>query len=136
MDTRFVEVTNGFNHGKFLIGRYSEPEMDERTQFGGEFGQYSIIRSQGFSRLDHWILDLSTGEGAIFPLTGSATHDVHKRRIRVCVLYEPFVVWLYAHVAANPDTWWDELPRLVALPHAPSDFGGYRRPGLPDGPTS
>ncbi len=132
MDTRFVEATNGFNHGKFLLGRYNEPEMAEHCRVGGEFGQYSVIRSQGFTRRDIWILDLATGEGAIFPLSGSGSADVHKRRIRVCPLYEPFVVWLYDYVAKTPD-WWNALPRLVALPDAPSALHGHRRTGTSDG---
>ena len=74
------------------------------------------------------MLDLQTGEGAIFRPGGNAHADLQKHRIWCCPLFEPFLEWLYKHNLENID----ELPKHVDLA-AEFELFGYRRPG-PDTP--
>jgi hypothetical protein len=119
---KIVEVTNGIaNWGKFLLGRF-DTEWDYKSAIDG----ISIIAGRGWS-LDHFLLlDLQTGEGAIFRPGGLAKADLDKHRIWVCPMYEPFLTWLYK----QPDPF--AIPTHVDLPDAEFAFAGYRRPGPAD----
>lgn len=134
MDTKFIEAgqaltpEGGFNWGKFMVGRFTDDELAERSAFPG-VEMYRLINSQGWSRQHIWICDLATGEGAMFCPGGMARSDLRKHKIWVCVLYEEFLVWLYDWIRGKGEQWWDELPRLVELPEAEFDLYGYRRPG-------
>ena len=119
-----MEVTNGPNWGKFLVARF-----DEEWELKSELTRDPLLRSLGWWS-DHylWVLDLQTGEGALFSPGGHAHNDLKRHAIWVCPMYEPYLEWLYQ--------WWRdgnrsiaELPRLVELPNAPFSMHGYRRPG-------
>lgn len=119
MKIKLIEVTNGeLNWGKFLLGQFNT-EWDYKSVIDGN----SIIAGRGWS-LDHiLVLDLQTGEGAMFRLGGLAKADLDKHRIWVCPMYEPFLTWLYK----QPDPF--AIPAHVDLPDAEFAMSGYRRPG-------
>ena len=123
MHTKIIEATNGFNWGKFLLGRFDEQEASYRSVVS-ESGQ-PLLREIGWGASHLWVLDLQTGEGGCFRLGGLARADLNKHKIWVCPMFEPFLEWLYE----QPDTDFAKLPAVVELPHAESDLYGYRRGG-------
>ena len=130
MQTKIIEATNGFNWGKFLLGR-----LDHEWQLRSSIEPDRLLLPQlGWSQDARllWVLDLQTGEGAYFRIGGSARSDLQKHRIWVCPLFEPFLGWLYAQDVTDLD----RLPALVELPNADSALYGYRRPGASDEPNT
>jgi hypothetical protein len=121
MKTKIIEATNGpQNWGKFLVGEFdSEWEVSSMVSLGR-----SLLRSRGHHEQERLVLDLETGEGAIFSLGGMASADLAKHKIWVCPLFEPFLTWLYDQpVDLNL------LPAHIDLPDAPFSVDGYRRKG-------
>ena len=57
------------------------------------------------------VLDLQTGEGAIFMPGGLAAADLDKHGIWVCPLFEPFLAWLYKQDLSDLDA----LPAVVEI---------------------
>lgn len=72
------------------------------------------------------MLDLETGEGALFLPGGYASADLDKHKVWVCPLFEPFLAWLYKQDLQDLS----KLPDLVDLPDAPFQWSGYRRSGV------
>lgn len=129
MELKFVEAGNGFNWGKFWLGRFTDREWNYQARYPGANAQ-RLLTSQGWSPANHiWVGDLATGEAALFAPGGFASADLDKHRIWVCPLFEPFLTWLYAYRKENPSDWWDSLPAVVELPEAPAALHGYRRGG-------
>jgi hypothetical protein len=130
MDTRIVEATNGFNHGKFLVGRFTEEWSHRSVVENG----LSLLRPRWMAHT-LFVMDLETGEGALFTPGGLPRADLDKHRIWVCPMFEPFLAWLYGHVRDEHAL--ETLPQVVRLTEeeAPSSLYGYRRPG-PDGGDS
>jgi hypothetical protein len=129
MRTRIVEAVqgpDGPNHGKFLVGRFDE-EWQRTLQIPGVEGDYGLLANQGWRRSHVLVVDLATGEGAIFyPNPSGSPHvDLTKHRIWVCPLFEAFLSWLYQR---GPEIHLESLPAVVHL-DAPFAFQGYRRPG-------
>jgi hypothetical protein len=135
----YFEVVNttsgGLNWGKFGVGLFGPEEWAWRsatTDESGDTSPYSVLRRQGWGPEHLWVMDLATGEGALFQPGGLARADLKKHQIWVCVLYEAFLTWLYeqARARSNKLTEADleSLPKLIDL-DAPSDSAGYRRPG-------
>ena len=138
MEIRFVECGNGFNWGKFAVGRFDAGEWRYPVCGAGQppaelapgASVPSLLRSQGWSPVSHaWVLDLATGEGAYFTLGGLAAADLQRHQIWVCLLYEPFLDWLNRHYRDHPGDWFDTLPAVLDLPDAPNGLYGHRRPG-------
>jgi hypothetical protein len=118
--TIFVEATNGeMNWGKFMLARFDESEWGRRSAIDGS----TLLHARGWSPRHVLVVDLQTGEGAIFFPGGLARTDLQKHRIWVCPLFEPFLEWLYT--LEDPMS----APALVDLPDAPFQFYGHRRPG-------
>lgn len=128
MDLKFVEAGNGFNWGKFAVGRFTDDEWFEPALYPGR-EEPSLITGRGWTREHVQVFDLQTGEGAMFRLGAYPTDQLTRHRIWVCPLFEPFLQWLYDHVDTRPQTWWDDLPRTLELLAAPAEVYGYRRPG-------
>ncbi len=122
MITKVIEATNGFNWGKFMLARFDEHEW--AMQSHAEVG-HPLLRTLGWSHDILWVLDLQTGEGALYQPGGLASMDLEKHRIWVCPLYEPFLEWVYEQDLADIST----LPNLVELPKAESAIWGHRRRG-------
>jgi len=85
-----------------------------------------LITSRGWSLRHVLVMDLQTGEAAMFLPGGCAPADLRKHRIWVCPLFEPFLAWLYAQDLAELD----KLPPVVNLDAAPLSLFGWRRPGV------
>jgi len=124
MLTKIIEATNGFNWGKFLVGRFDEQEWSYRSQVSDS--GMPLLREIGWGPGHLWVLDLQTGEGGYFRVSpyGHAHNDLNKHKIWVCPMFEPFLVWLY-----QQDHDLKTLPAVVDLTGAESAFHGYRRPG-------
>lgn len=134
MRTHIIEVTNGErNWGKFLLGEFTT-EWDRRSTVD-PLSRSPLLGQIGWGRdTGHMlVLDLQTGEGAVFRIGGVASADLQKHKVWVCPMFEPFLEWLYAYrnerVALGDRTWWEGLPALVDLPDAPFAMSGYRRTG-------
>jgi len=126
MKTQIVEVTNGPNNwGKFLVGQFNGEEYARKSVVdeGADLSARSLVSVLGWSSSHFLLLDLQTGEGAIFRKGGYAAADLDKHRVWVCPMFQPFLEWLYARADLV------DLPAHVDLPDAPFAMYGYRRPG-------
>lgn len=126
METRFVEVTNGPNNwGKFAVCRFTAEEWQYRSVIDAN---RPLLAGRGWTPNHLLIVDIQTGEGAMFAPWGYASYDLNdKHKIWVCPLFEPFLNWLYVRYKAGGT--FETLPVHVDLPDAPFDFRGYRREG-------
>lgn len=124
MQTKMIECTNGFNWGKFLVGRFTPEEWAVRSSVDGVL---SLIGGRGWTLEHLLVLDIQTGEGAIFRPGGSAKADLDKHQIWVCPLFEPFLTWLYTQPLGDLD----QLGTVVMFTEeqAPSSMYGHRRAG-------
>lgn len=133
MKTKIIEASNGQNWGKFMLGRLDSHEWAARSQiersplaFGlDDHPGVPLIQACGWTHKHIWVLDLQTGEGAWFKPGGYPKADLEKHAIWVCLLFEPFLEWLYEQDLTHLD----DLPALVELPDAPAGLYGHRRPG-------
>lgn len=127
MKTRFFEVTNGFNWGKFLVAEFDPDEWSRRAILDAA-EQLPLVAGRGWGREHIFVMDLQTGEGALFRHGGSASHDVQNRHnIWRCPMFVPFLTWLYT----QPVDKLMELPQLIHLTEdeAPSSMLGKRGDG-------
>jgi hypothetical protein len=125
MRTHIIEATNGPNNwGKFLLGVFDDKEIDRRSEVSPPD---NLLRAIGWNPRSVWVLDLQTGEGAVFNPAGHAKADLDHHQIWVCPLFEPFLEWLYTNSIEKIHQL--DLPRHVDLPTAPFEFRGYRRSG-------
>lgn len=124
MITHFIEATNGpCNWGKFMVARFTPEQWAARSFISAGEG---LLRGRGWTPDHVLVLDLQTGEGAMLLPGGCAAADLHKRRIWVCPLFEPFLEWLYQQDLRDLA----QLPAHIDLPEAPFELRGYRRAGL------
>jgi hypothetical protein len=125
MQTKFIETTNtdagGMNWGKFMVARFTESEWERRSKVGGQI----MLAERGWSKDNLLVLDLQTGEGAVFKPKGYAKGDLDKHALWVCPLFEPFLGWLYEQDLTDIE----KLPALVKIKNPESALYGYRRPG-------
>ena len=125
MQTKFIETTNtdagGMNWGKFMVARFTESEWERRSEVGGQI----MLAERGWSKDNLLVLDLQTGEGAVFKPKGYAKGDLDKHALWVCPLFEPFLGWLYEQNLTDIE----KLPALVKIKNPESALYGYRRPG-------
>jgi hypothetical protein len=132
---RFIEAGHGYalgNWGKFAVGVHTMEEWREpsHAQLPAELRDASLLAGRGWRPGHVWVMDLQTGEAAMFRPGGLASADLRKHQIWVCPLFEPMLEWLYTHVRAHPGDWFETLPRWIELPGAEFSMYGYRRPGL------
>lgn len=131
MKTVFIEVTNEFNWGKFLVGKFSDEEWNRTSSMDGTQNSH-LLNAIGWTRDHIWVCDLQTGEGACFKHGGYPKADLDKHKIWVCPMFEPFLAWLYKQDISDIDL----LPRRVDFTKEETKehtaMYGYRRPG-PDG---
>lgn len=125
MTTKFIEATEPthFNHGKFMVSRFT----DEEGSRPSNLDQHpSLLRRCGWAPYHILVLDLQTGEGAIFRPGGSPVHDLNKHKVWVCPMFESFLTWLYQQDLSDLE----KLPSLVTLPAGTETaMAGYRREG-------
>jgi len=124
MKTKILEVTNGpLNWGKFMIGRFdTEWTRDSMVAKG-----HTLLSAVGWTGQHLLVVDLQTGEGALFRAHGGGypAHDLEKHRVWVCPLFEPMLAWLYKQDLGDIG----KLPDFVDLKDAPFSMSGHRRPG-------
>lgn len=122
MKTKLIEATNGpQNWGKFLLARFDADEWSRRSEVDGR----SLIGGRGWTAEHILVLDLQTGEGAVFLPGGLARADLDSHKIWVCPLFGPMLEWLYKQDTTDLAA----LPDSVDLPDAPFAMSGYRRQG-------
>lgn len=123
MRTKFFEVVGTLNWGKFMVADFTGEEWRHRSEVTG----VSLIRYTGWGSDHRLVIDLQTGEGAVFAVRpgGMPRADLAKHKIWVCPMFEPFLEWLYQQDLDRLD----ELPQLIELMDAPASMHGYRREG-------
>lgn len=125
MKTKIIEAAQsekGPNWGKFLVGRFDHAEWSRPAALG--LG-VALLPQLGWRPEHLWVMDLQTGEGALFRPGGYPHADLEKHRVWVCPMFEPFLTWLYQQDLSDLD----RLPDSVLLPKAEFEFTGRRRPG-------
>jgi hypothetical protein len=124
MLTHFIEASTTFNHAKFMLASFdSEWEYQSQVAPG-----YSLLRYCGWDPRNILVLDIATGEGAIFrpnPLSSASADLNEKHQIWVCPMFEPFLQWLYQQDCSQLM----RLPHTVDLGKVPPAVQGYRRQG-------
>lgn len=94
MKTKFIEATDAteFNWGKFMVCRFDAGEWARQS----EMDKRSLLLARGWTHAHVLVVDLETGEGAIFRSGGHARADLNeKHQIWVCPMFEWFLTWLY-----------------------------------------
>lgn len=123
---KIIEATNvgagGLNWGKFMVCKFTLEEWCYRSRVDSD---RTLLRTIGIGTKSIWVLDLQTGEGALFKHGGLAAADLHKHRVWVCPLFEQFLTWLYRQDVTDLAA----LPDLVNLDDPASAIYGYRRAG-------
>jgi hypothetical protein len=126
MRTVIVEADgNEGNWGKFLVGRFTDEWQRQSVLPENQPTILSLLTLCGWGTEHLLVVDLQTGEGAVFRPGGYATADLEKHRIWVCPLFESFLAWLYEQDLSDLG----QLPARVSLPDAPFALRGYRRSG-------
>jgi hypothetical protein len=72
-----------------------------------------------------WILDLVTQEGACFDVAQPLLPQLERHQVWTCVLYEPFLAWLFEYCQTHTPFRLDDLPPNLHLT-APQELIGYR----------
>jgi hypothetical protein len=138
MKTKIIQAHTGNdgNWGKFLIGVLTS-EWDVIAENWKRINDEIVITPMGVPLLSFiglstrhiLVLDIQTGEGALFLLNryGSAKNDLDKHYIWVCPAFEHFLTGLYQQEVTAETL--DDLPSHVHLPNAPVSLTGYRRKG-------
>lgn len=122
MKIKFIEATENsqFNWGKFMVAKFEQSEWDQASALD----KRNLLRARGWTPDHLLVLDIQTGEGAVFRHGGLASHDLNERhQIWVCPMYEPFLNWLYKQDVTDLT----KLPSLVNLGDVPTAMSGYRR---------
>ncbi len=129
MRTHIIEATQAdseVNWGKFMLGQFTGEWMRQSELPLPEDMKLDIplLIQRGWGPHHFLILDLETGEGALFVKTPDLRIQLDtKHKIWVCPLMGPFLDWL------SEQTWTtvDQLPTFVALPTTEGGLAGYRR---------
>jgi hypothetical protein len=97
------------NWGKFLVAQFDEDEWGRVSDVSGR----PLVASQGWSREHALVLDLSTGQGALFCVRpgGVPELDLRKLQLHLCPLFRVFLQWLYVQDLSDVDV----LPAHVDL---------------------
>lgn len=121
MKTFLFEATNGDFWGKFLVGM-----MDDEWHWYSQISKLpdSLLRQRGWSGNHIWVMDLETGEGALFQHGGYAPGDLNEHKIRVCLLFRPFLCWLYKQDLAALS---DVAGSVLHLDHAQDELDDRRQ---------
>jgi hypothetical protein len=124
METKIIEATDSAqsNRSQFMVCRFDQEWSWRSNIVSAETPRDSV----GWSRGVLLVLDLQTGEGAVFKPGGYAKDDLDRHQIRVCPMFEPFLGWLYEQPLEDLQA----LPATVNLGDAPVASQGYRRNGM------
>ena len=129
METVFIEaLSEEGNHGKFMLGRFDDEEWGRRSEVDDLLPSHQPsvqLVARGWTDSHLLVLDLQTGEGAVFRIGGFAAADLEKHSIWVCPLFEPFLEWLYQQDVTDLSA----LPKVVPITGVGLQLAGHRRPG-------
>ena len=106
MITHFVEVTDGFAYGKFLVCRMTGEELSTWSAMPEAPEGQRLLTYGGRRRFNErttLVIDLQLGTGLAWPLSDGLIGMRHYTREHfdrdlaphVCPMYLPFVLWLY-----------------------------------------
>lgn len=119
MRTKLVEATQSpaFNWGKFMLLQFDYDDAQYQSQISKHQRLLAAVGYQGDLKVWLWVLDLQTGEGAVFPVlnNGLLEYDIKEHQIRVCPMYKPFLEWLYANFNGNLE----DIPSIVEVQGLP-----------------
>lgn len=93
MKCKIIEATNypkGINWGKFMLAKFDEDEWNRYSAIKECDNGKPMLPQLGWCRDNLWVLDLQTGEGALFRPIGLAIADLEKHKIWCCPLYSSF----------------------------------------------
>src|ERR1700735_3880157 len=97
MRTKLIEVTQAVDGGKNW-GKIMVCQLDwEWAALSVISPPYPLLRQCGWGGSELLIVDMQTGEGALFRPPGSARADLAKHEVWVCPMFEPALEWIYAH---------------------------------------
>ena len=125
--TRFVEVTDGFAYGKFMVCRLDAAELATKTAMPDADGERLLTYGgrRRFNERTTLVVDLQIGSGFAWPLENGPIgfhHYLHHKllpaevRRVVCPLYLPFVLWLHTEGAwAEGAGSLEDIPRYLDL---------------------
>ena len=100
-----------------MLGRFTPEEWARHSEVTG-----ALLSGRGWSAGHLLVLDLQTGEGAVFRHGGLAPADLKKHAIWVCPLFPYFLEWLYEQDVTDLS----KLPGVVEIPHAEFSLAGRR----------
>lgn len=125
VSTKIIEAATSINWGRFLLQRFEEKEWSYESCFFRTSLWTGTPPPPPPTAL--WVLDLITGEGALFDLAKPLEEQLAQHQVWVCVLFEPFLAWLEARFrqASSLDAFWEGLPAGVQVSAAPEVIG-YR----------
>lgn len=131
MNTRIIEATNQANWGKFLVGIWDGRERRHQSVISKSRKNPRPLLAQMGMDVENtiFVLDLQTGEGALFTHGGDLKADLDKHQILVGPLFQPFVEWLYRQPKETIASL--DLPVVAELPSVPFNTQGLRRTGVP-----
>lgn len=131
MISHYIETYNDLNWGKFVLLRHDPEDLARKSALPGYTNTY-LLAGRKFDGDGTFVLDLQTGEGAVFYFQSPADVQYtlnHKHQIWVCPMYEPFICWLAENYPELQRGGGDitKLPDVVELSMAPQAMSGYRR---------
>lgn len=126
MRTKLVEVqaAGSGNWGVFQLWQFEPREIGQISAIHPTATVWGALRPPTPDELVIW--DLRTREGAMFDLTAELVPQLYRHQIHVCVLFEPFLVYLQNFVRGAS---FEALPAVVTLGTAeapPTELLGWR----------
>lgn len=122
----FESVADPFtldNWGAFLVAVPDEIEWGWRSR--ALPAGAPLPEMFGWNSRQAWVMDLRTGEGAIFTMGGDARADLDAHRIHVTAQFEAFLEWLYGQDLARLR----HLPYMVKVADHSFSIRNHRRLG-------
>lgn len=115
MRQAFVEFSNGFNWGKFLVQQFEPADYAYRS----EVDHRALLQSQGWWGRPYFLItDLATGEGFVFYASQDdkatephVTMALRKHQIWTCPMFPLFLAWFNEHREHHEDI--GTLPPLI-----------------------
>jgi hypothetical protein len=112
-----------YNWGAFLVAVPDEIEWGWRSH--AIPGDISLPEQLAWGPSQAWVMDLRTGEGALFSLGGDYRAELESHRIFVTAQFEGFLEWLCLQDPAGLR----HLPHVVKVADATFSIRNYRRLG-------
>lgn len=126
MHTKIVEVQaeGSGNWGVFKLWQFREMDINQISAIHPTATVWGALRPPTLRDVVIW--DLRTREGAMFDLSAELVPQLYRHQIHVCVLFEPFLVWLQNFLRTDR---FEAIPVVVTLSAAqapPTELLGWR----------